>query len=296
MIVNSATLALKTTELPSPGTQRILAGWLRADHFAGYPAHANTPADVARHQASHAAAVRAVSALPKVDLGPTAPEAITDPEEQAWIAEVVASRDYQQHYGHANAIIGCVPIEEITVFQPHLRAHHEAPPLSSLEVLKWCIPKEFGAQMNIRIEGNRILLLGKGPNFQLVPPQADPNGGGILLPIAANANWVQVKRVSGRYILHNGHHRVAALAAAGHTHVPAIVSDAPSLEHVIPLQGNRQYRPWWSPQEIQAFERPPRIVDFFDASVTMDLPAEELMRVVEIRLDIQQFQLPVELK
>lgn len=294
--VGSTSAKPKTIGLPVPCTQRVLAGWLRADHFAMYPAQGNTPAEITWHQAKHAHAVQSVSQLPTVELGPTPAIEITDASENEWVSEIKKGVDFLKYYSHLNPIVGYVPINEITVFQPHLRSHHESAPQTQLDILKWCLPSTFAAHVSIRTEGNRILLLGNDPTFQILPPQSDPNGRGILIPIGANANWVQVKRVSGRYILHNGHHRVASLAAAGHTLVPAIVSDAPDLEHVIPLQANRQYRPWWTPQELLGFPRPPRVIDFFDPKVTMDLPAEQLMRVVEIRMDVQQFQLPVELK
>jgi hypothetical protein len=60
----------------------------------------------------------------------------------------------------------------------------------------------------------------------------------------------------------------------------------------VPMMGPGTHRPWFSPSELASFKRPPHVVDFLDADATLELPHENLKRVIEIRLDVQEYQLP----
>lgn len=277
--------------LPTPGKQRILAGWMSPDHLAMFPNGCQTPADMGNLNASYAAARTNVAKLPIRQQVPTPPAPFSGGKETAWVSALQKTPDFNMHYGHIPTRIGLVPIDELVLFQPFLAPHVEKVPPTEIEILEWCLPHEFVYQYQTRLDGGRIFILPSSPNVMFAGPQLDPRG--VLLALAGNANWVQVLRVAGNfYMIKNGIHRVTSLAASGYTHVPAIVSDVSSLEEAIPVTGPGTNRPWFTPAEFSSFKRPPRVVDFFDRNTTLELPHENLKRVIEIRLDVQMYQLP----
>ncbi len=211
------------------------------------------------------------------------------PEEIAWVRDLVGTADFQSHYSHVRHDIGYVRIDQLTVYQPFLAPHHEAAPGTAIEILRWCLPQQFQTQVGMRIEGHRATFSPTSPGVQVAVVQ---HPQGVLITPVGNANWVQIKRLPGdRYVVVNGNHRVASLAASGHSFVPAIISDAPSLDAVVPITPSN-HRPWFRPEEIRAFRRPPVIADFLDPRVTLEVPHDGARRVIEVRLDIQEFRVP----
>lgn len=279
--------------LPVPGEQRLLAGWMKPAHLAMYPAGALNPGAQFERQRRYSGAREAAGRLQPVNLTPTGILPLDGPDEAVWLGELERAPAFVQHYGHIPHRFGLVPIEKLTIFQPTLQSYEKPVPSTKADILKWCLPHEFRTEVTARMDGNRLFFLVDGPNTSLAPPAFSPQVGGFVLSVVGNANWVQVLKVGeDRFVLKNGVHRVAALAAAGHTHVPAIISDVPDLTSAVPVT-NAGHRPWFTPEELAGFRRPPRVLDFFDESVTLAAAHENMRRVIEVRLDVQQFQLPV---
>jgi hypothetical protein len=275
--------------LPQVGHTRLLAAWMTPEHLSLFPNSASTPATQSAFQRGHALARDAVVTLAPADLTPEAVAPITGSDEAVWVEGLVRTAEFQSHYGHLGHEIGYLRIDQLTVYQPFVNPPHEPVPGTPLEVLRWCLPHQFQAQVGLRIDGQRATFTPASPSTGIGIVQ---HPQGVLITPVGNANWVQVKRLpNDRYVIVNGNHRIAALAAAGHAKVPAIISDASSLDAIVPITPN-SHRPWFRPEELRAFRRPPLITDFLEPAVTLEVPHDSSRRVVEVRFDIQEFRIP----
>jgi hypothetical protein len=89
-------------------------------------------------------------------------------------------------------------------------------------------------------------------------------------------------------VVRNGYHRIAALTAAGHDEIPAVIIEASKLAAIVPPEAV-----FWNAGYLQSLGRPPLVVDFLSPSVTLEIPHAAHRRLIEIRLDIAELQLPV---
>lgn len=204
--------------------------------------------------ARHSATRTAVANLPSVDLAPGPPRAFS-PGELAWAREVEGTAPFKRTFQDNPHEFGWVPMDRLTTFQPFLNPLIHAPPAPGLDVVEWCLPKQFSTSGQTTFDPavpSRVIFTTTDPNadFNI---ETDPKG--VHLRLTPRLNWVQVVRARNRYVVKNGYHRIVALAASGHKEVPAIVTDAADLAQLIPPGQN-----WFNAAYLQPLPRPPLVI------------------------------------
>lgn len=277
---------------PEQGTQRLMAGWMDRGHLLQF-VQGHLAALDDRGQAhfwtEHDAMRREAASLPIPDLAAPEPHPMAG-EEAAWCREVEQAPAFRQTFGSAPHCFGYLPVSCLTTFQPFLKGSNERPPEGMADVLRWCLPTTFETSSAVTLnQGNpgtvpRVLFATNDPNAQL---NFAVMGDAFRVAVAPRLNWVQVARADGRYVVRNGHHRIAALAAIGRTEVPAVIIEAPTIGAIVPPAPA-----FFGADYLQRLERPPLVVDFLNPAVTLEIPHAPLRRVFEVRLDVAELQLP----
>src|SRR5262245_7812503 len=80
--------------LPTPGAQRLLAGWMSPDHIAMFPNGCQSPAAAAAMSAKYAAARTNVAKLPTRSPALTPPAALGGSKETAWVGGLRKTPDF----------------------------------------------------------------------------------------------------------------------------------------------------------------------------------------------------------
>lgn len=114
---------------------------------------------------------------------------------------------------------------------------------------------------NLRVTGQFIAQVGDGP--------------GLGFSVSISPSYLVVASYQGRHYLRDGYHRALGLLLAGVSEVPAFVRSYDSIQSLVP--------PGMLPHEAFLGERPPRLTDYLDDSVSVDveLPATQKMIVVQ---------------
>jgi hypothetical protein len=125
---------------------------------------------------------------------------------------------------------------------------------------------------NLRIAGGQLsdAQVSQGPGLSAVKMQA------ITLLVYMGASFLQVVRYRERSFIRDGYHRAAGLAKRGVFEVPCIFIEARSFEEVGVNPGAFSY-------ELLYGDRPPRIVDFWDDSVSRGIEQPAVRKVVRVR-------------
>ncbi|HVL88560.1 MAG TPA: hypothetical protein VM681_11245 [Candidatus Thermoplasmatota archaeon] len=282
-------LPIKPTGASNTNTSRLLYAWMDPVHLEQQVGPHVYPSI----QAQHAAAWQARLALPQA--APPRPilQSLTDAAELAWAQEVASQPAFQKAFGHPPGAFSFarVPIEALVTFQPWLHPYHTPVPTEGLDIFKWCLPKEFTVTSEMNVEAGtdgiprRMVMATDDPSAIL---QVAMTPVGLALGAGPRLNWVQVVDVQGMYVLKNGYHRVAALHAAGHTEVPAVVTSAARLEEVVlPAPG------FFNAGYLAGLPRKPMVADFQNPSFVVDVPHGKQKRVIEVRFDVASFNVPV---
>lgn len=276
--------------LPPRGQQRILAGFMPPDMFRGVagPAVADWSASQRDELwARHAAAIQAAAALAPL----TASRDVEVPFELAEAQQTTfRSTNFQQSLtGGRPFRFSSVAVEHLGAFQGFVKDGPGAP-AAGVDLTDWCLPQ--APKSDVRVEGQsnetgqRIVVSTSDPNVTLTPRLgADVVG----LAIGRTPNWVQVAAVGGRYLLRDGHHRVAASVAAGHDRVPAIVVEYQNWQEAIAAPPGL----WFTPDVMFGTPRPPLVADFLDSTLTLELPAPSRVRVYSIQFQISKMDVAV---
>lgn len=279
---------------PTPSTStnndtRMLWAWMDTGHFAG----ATNPQLAQQLATKHQAAVQHRLALAP-QKPPVPPLQPLSPHEQAWVAQVAAAPAFQNSIAKAPGgfAFGRLPIDALVAFQPWVHPLHGAVPKSQQEILEWCLPKNFQTTTNINVEAGpdgkpkRVLFVTDDPTAMFnhgIGPE------GYLLGVTPRLNWVQVTEVEGMYVLRNGYHRVDALHAVGHVEVPVLLTKAATLDEVVNVGVNG----FFNAPYLRGLPRKPMVADFQDANLTVNVPHVKTKRVVEVRLDVSEFGVPI---
>ena len=107
----------------------------------------------------------------------------------------------------------------------------------------------------------------------------------VVATIISRPNFVQVARFNGRYIVANGYHRAVALIKAGHTRMPCLLRDVPSIEAagLVPpgfFDLGRLFAP-----------RPPLVSDFLSANATT-LKLRARNHILRVGFQVMNFEAP----
>jgi hypothetical protein len=125
---------------------------------------------------------------------------------------------------------------------------------------------------NLRIAGGQVgeAMVSPGPGRPAVKMQA------ITLLVYMGTSYLQVVRYRDRYFLRDGYHRAARLLRQSVFIAPCIFFEAKTFEEISIPVGGFTYEALFS-------ERPPRLTDFWDDSVTREIDQIATRKVVRIR-------------
>jgi len=119
-------------------------------------------------------------------------------------------------------------------------------------------------------------------------PSHDPVGAVLGLPVGFGSNFLQAVRVDGRLILHNGYHRAYALRAHGLTHAICVLQEVTRRDELKLIGADAVVD---APEFYCRAARPPLFKDFFDPKVSKILDVRRMRRVIEVKLDVREFQI-----
>ena len=125
---------------------------------------------------------------------------------------------------------------------------------------------------NLRIAGGQMA----DANVSQAPGLPEVKMRAVTLFVFMGTSYLQVVRYRDRCFIRDGYHRAAALLKKGITRVPSIFIEAKSFEEVGANPGAFTY-------EVLYGERPPRVIDFWDASVSRTVKQASVRKVVRIR-------------
>jgi hypothetical protein len=119
----------------------------------------------------------------------------------------------------------------------------------------------------------------RNPNLRVVDrfeQQIEPGVAGYGFVVRVVPSFLLVAGVNGRYILRDGYHRAYGMLKRGINVVPALVRDFEKLEDISVPAG-------MLPHDVFLGDRPPRLCDYLDESVTAEvqLPAAEKIVIVQ---------------
>jgi hypothetical protein len=280
--------------MPAPGVKRYLAGYMDRGHLESFVGDvlATRPTDeVEQFWARHASTNDEKAKLPQVVLDP-GPLRLLEGSDAEWAQAVASTERFKREIAGPH-MFAWVPLDKLIAFQPLIDAGQPLPGASADEILRWCLPQDFPkttadppqVMANAAWSGPRLVLATRDLNAQL---SFDVRDGAVSLSLVPRGNWLQVAAVGSALVLRNGYHRACALAAAGHTHAPALVLPMADLGTAIP-NSPAFFRAGY----IQGLHRPPLVLDLLSPGLTVDIAHAPQKRVVEIRLDIMDMRIPV---
>jgi hypothetical protein len=271
-----------TSPLPARGMRRTIVGWSNVLRQVYGEVQWLDDARASVVHAHHAAAVRRVSQMPPVIRPAT--QATLSPVEQQWADHISSTPMFSNAFGQQGWAISRVPVDRLAVVQPVIDALYDAVPTMEDEIVRWCLPESSTLDYHATLAPDsqpgsfHVVLTARHPNQDFDVELVEGGVGGVLLRLRPRPNYVAVIRLPHRFIVHNGHHRLVALAAAGFEEVPAVVLEAPALG---PLQDRPGFLPF---QQVAQVPRPPLVTDFLDPQVTIDTPGRRVGRVHDLRI------------
>jgi hypothetical protein len=112
-------------------------------------------------------------------------------------------------------------------------------------------------------DGRAATISSLNPNLRVQGFQANlgPTGGSVTFVVGPGSPHVTVVELGGRFFLRDGHHRAAALMAAGITAAPVVVVTGTSYADAAMVPG------LFGPG-VALGDRPPMVADFLDEGVS----------------------------
>jgi hypothetical protein len=125
---------------------------------------------------------------------------------------------------------------------------------------------------NLRIAGGQMT----DANVSQAPGLPEIKMRAVTIFVFMGASYLQVVRYRDRCFIRDGYHRAAGLLKAGLTQVPCIFIEARSFEEVGAITGAFTYETLYG-------EHPPRLIDFWDSSVSRTVKQASVRKVVRVR-------------
>lgn len=274
--------ALASSPLPASGMRRTMVGW--ANHLRQVYGEILWLEDQRARvmHAHHAAAVKLVSQMPPLQLPPT--QTPLTPAQQLWADRIASTPMFLNAFGQQGWTIARVPIDRLAVRQPVIDALRDLTPTTDDEVARWCLPEtsllDYHASLAPDSQSGsfHVVLTAGHPNQDFDVELVEGGSAGVLLRLRPRPNYVAVIRLPHRFVVHNGHHRLAALAAAGITDVPAVVLEQAAVG---PIQDRAGFLPF---AQVAQLPRPPLVTDFLNPGVTIDIPGRSTGTVHDFRI------------
>lgn len=275
--------------------KRLLAAWMDEDHLRLYlqgQMLGFTPEEQRDLLAEHQETRDRFEDLDPINLTRTPPQPLSE-EEQEWVEEVERQDLFQQTFGGNpdQYVFGRVPLDQILTSQVSLKGTGPVDLESEMDLLRWCIPKEFGSEGIITNFGQptpgdreRFVLVTDDPSAQL---NLAPTDEGLTFQLRPNLNWVQLVDAGDAYVVKNGNHRIAALAAAGYEEVPAVIVNANLAGDFIPDNPG-----FFDAAYLSTLDRPPLVTDWLDDDLTVTIPHPDYRRMFEVRYEVTETKVP----
>ena len=296
-------MASQNTEPPGDEIHRTLTGWLAEDEGIQFLlGRAPTPEEdltgLRERLANRRQAVASREPFREVD-------AVVAPADPASLEAIAARPDLQAAFSNLTWQVAMVDLGAVLSAQKAVRLAGIEERVSGVgndleALLALCLPSEqpsSPARAFADVDGKGVTMSSSNPNLRLAGMQVvQPAGGagsagqqgqqdgltaqqeGLMVVVQLKTSYLQVAHYQGRYFLVDGYHRAAGLLRSGITVVPSILFDADSFEQVLPTAGLFSY-------ETVFGERPPRLVDFWDATVSDDVSRPSVRKVIRVRGD-----------
>lgn len=183
----------------------------------------------------------------------------------------------------AGARVAMVDLSRLCAIQPDIGTDGEGQATSSqtldlLALARMTLPLDVPDAPSVQYDpAQRAWVFSSdNPNLHITGYGSVPVDGHPLygFAVAVQPSFLWAVRCDDRYVLADGYHRAYGLLRRGTTHVPALVSDAPSLA-AIGLN-----REGMLPAPVYMGDRPPTIADFLDDAVAADVEMPRVRKVV----------------
>lgn len=233
------------------------------------------------------------------------PEHLHALRDEVW-ADPVITESFDKVPTH----IGLVEIDRISVYQRHLNmtyvdelAKTLSPDMDDESVFRFCLldPPQPTIKM-AKVASNGFVFVSPSNDLrylgsvllerdQIADVSLPGRAGGVVgLIVGAGSNCLSVMEYEGRFILHNGTHRTAALRKAGFTHIPVIVQRVSLLEELEFLFGTSTYERL---EKYMELGRPPMFKDYFDPNVTSQVKVPRRLTQVKVTYGSESIEVPI---
>ncbi len=257
------------------------------------------------------AAQERVAALLAEPLGPPAPDAVGElPDEvSARVAELVADPAFEQTFSLVPSRVALVELDRLVAVQRvvdldfvDLLTASLPPHIGIGDLVELCLaPEGTGHSLrHLELPDNSHVFTSPDPGLRVLgsfvrdlrPDDDGPVLGGV--PAAAVVTYIgfgvaamNALEVGDRLILNNGFHRAFALRSMGVRHAPMVLQRIrhPEIELPPTIAGIPR-------SELIDRPRPVLLRDFFDPVLTTILQVERRRKLVSLRLETTQHDIP----
>jgi hypothetical protein len=241
---------------------RILSGFTDASHLEQLIGEYLATLDGTRRQRlldDADASRRFVAALPAFQAG----SAVLRPIQSQYISAIQADPLFLQVFGIRPHQFAYVDLGTLIALQPWVEPRLDPIPTTENELMSFALPNNWDvpAEVSFIAPMGPIQILTSSPSFGGLRMEFDAATATVKLGAPKHLNLIQVIHFGGRYYLINGYHRVTDALAANVHELPALVTQAMSLQDVqLPGMGpfNAAY--------VQGLPRPPLVSDFTTAA------------------------------
>ncbi|WP_158944712.1 hypothetical protein [Granulicella sp. S190] len=209
---------------------------------------------------------------------------------QQLLTAAATDEDMQREYERLNWTLGVVDLRCLIAFQRRLifSPVQEKPLLPKQDDWLGLISLSVGSRRSTRhelvhhhSESDRLdmSLHSSNPDLQLKfhPKTKDRD----LLPFSlyGGSPFFEVAEFRGRWFLRDGYHRAYHLLQAGVHRLPAVVIYVRSIEELGATE------PWFFSEQQLFSDRPPKVTDFLEDSMTLRYERTALRKVLRIRVE-----------
>ncbi len=168
-----------------------------------------------------------------------------------------------------------IDLRALLSFQRRLQFNPGFDPRPQQDLLEVCFGKPQRPLYDVeRIDARTLTLRSSNPNLQIELLAGTP-----FVSVSCGSPFLEVGAFQGRWFLRDGYHRAYQLLRQAITMVPAVVVQAQTLEEL------GATRPWFFAEAVLFSERPPRLLDFLNDSLTITYTRPVLTKSLRITID-----------
>ncbi len=182
--------------------------------------------------------------------------------------------------------VAIADLQKVCALQPHVFTDHaeertagtQAQDLESLAQVSLPVATQVSIPAQFDEHRQAWIVSSPDPNLRIVGNwggQVQPGAIGFGFIVSLLPSFIQVARVQNRYLLRDGHHRAIGFLRRGIHSVPVLVREFGKYEDL-------GIGPGLLAPGVYLGEKPPRLTDYFDDSVSAEvsLPASQKMIVI----------------